>query len=352
MSRKVPSQTKTKELLTPLTMTTAPGADQPTSATSVTEAMIQTVELSRIYPNDVQGSEKVSGNDAAKMAVAERVILPFSLPQAAADEYIGGGGVLFAGSPGTGKTMMAFSVAKAERISFYSIDGASLIDKYYGSGERNIANVFAVASLKAPSVIFIDEIHSLCGTQDASSHEATKRMMGQMLICMTKYPKVFVIGASSFPWSIDRNMVRRFQVRVHFTLPDEAARKELFQSKMKGRYHSCTQADFQKMAELSEGLTGDIINTLIGNVVRQAWMEVMRATHFKEVISDETPIYIPSNFHSGIPGEQVESVKRGPAIAAKALLDSIRASRGEVKALKEAEVHYDRWTKAPFYESQ
>ena len=333
-------------------MTTAPGGDQPTSSATATEAVIQTVELSRIYPNDVQGPEKVCGNDAAKMAVEERVILPFSLPQAANDEYVGGGGVLFVGSPGTGKTMVAFSVAKEERIAFYSIDGASLIDKYFGSGERNIANVFAVASRKAPSVIFIDEIHSICGTQDASSHEATRRVMRQMLICMTKYPKVFVIGASSLPWLIDRNMVQRFQVRVHFTLPDKAARKKLFQSKMKGRYHTCTEADFQQMAELSESLTGDIINTLIGNVVRRAWKEVMKATHFKEVTSDERSIYVPSSVNSGIAGGQVEPATREPSIAAKALLDSIRASCGEVTALKEAEERYDGWTKAPFYESQ
>ena len=163
----------------------------------MTAETIESIKRFRIYSDDVQGADQISGNKAAKQAIEESITVPIRLPHLTTNKHMSCGGILLFGNPGTGKTMLAYSVAKEERVSFYSIDAASIVDRFVGASERNLANVFAVANHKAPSVIFIDEVHVLCKTQGAGNHEATQRLLGQLLICMTKYRKVLVIGATS-----------------------------------------------------------------------------------------------------------------------------------------------------------
>src|SRR3569833_4538116 len=83
-----------------------------------------------------------------------------------------------------------------------------------------------------PSIIFIDEVDALCGTRGEGESEASRRIKTEMLVQMDGVGKdstgVLVLGATNIPWQLDAAIRRRFQRRVHITLPDLAARTTMY----------------------------------------------------------------------------------------------------------------------------
>lgn len=141
-------------------------------------------------------------------------------------------GVLFTGPPGTGKTMLARIIASAAGATFYAISGPTIFSKWYGESEEILRRIFSHAAENAPSIVFFDEIDSVAGQRDEEAHEASKRVVAQLLTLMdglSADQNVTVIAATNRPQDIDVALLRpgRFDWQIDFPLPNVADREAI-----------------------------------------------------------------------------------------------------------------------------
>jgi vacuolar protein-sorting-associated protein 4 len=138
-----------------------------------------------------------------------------------------------------------------------------------------------------PSIIFIDEIDALCGPRGEGESEASRRIKTELLIQMDGVGKdskgVLILGATNIPWQLDAAIRRRFQRRVHITLPDEAARMKMFQLAVGSTTCELKQEDYKTLAKLSLGYSGSDISIAVQDALMQPVRLIQTATHYKKV---------------------------------------------------------------------
>ena len=136
-------------------------------------------------------------------------------------------GILLAGPPGTGKTLLAKAVASSTNATFLGIVGSELAQKYIGEGGRMVRELFDLASQKAPSIIFIDEIDSIGSKRldsTTSGDREVQRTLMQLLAEMDGFESVKnvkIIAATNRPELLDAALLRsgRFDRIVNLPLP-------------------------------------------------------------------------------------------------------------------------------------
>lgn len=148
-------------------------------------------------------------------------------------------GVLFTGSPGTGKTHLARIIADQSDAAFYSISGPEIVSKWMGDSEGNLRMLFEDAERKERAVVFFDEIDSLAEKRSEESHESSKRVVAQLLTLMdgfeTRSSNIVVIAATNRPDDIDPALRRpgRFDWEIDFPMPSFADRLAILEVSMR-----------------------------------------------------------------------------------------------------------------------
>ena len=138
--------------------------------------------------------------------------------------------VLFAGPPGTGKTMAAEAIADALEQDLYRIDLSAVVSKYIGETEKNLAVAFDEAE-RAGAVLFFDEADALFGkrTDVRDAHDRYANLEVNYLLQRVETFTGLVILASNRESALDQAFLRRLRFIVRFELPDAALRKRLWQ---------------------------------------------------------------------------------------------------------------------------
>ena len=208
---------------------------------------------------------EVVGLEVAKKAVKEAIVYPVQRP----DLFPLGWprGILLFGPPGCGITLLAAAVATEIDANFYSIDAASIMSKWLGEAEQNVAKLFGSARKSAndgrPAIVFVDELDSLMGNHSNEvggeirvKNQFLKEMDG--IVDKGKALHVYVIGATNKPWDLDWAFIRRFQKRILVPLADHATRLNMLKHYTE-TLQIANDVDLHELARLAEGFSGSDI---------------------------------------------------------------------------------------------
>uniref|UniRef100_A0A3B5K316 vesicle-fusing ATPase n=1 Tax=Takifugu rubripes TaxID=31033 RepID=A0A3B5K316_TAKRU len=230
----------------------------------------------------------VAGLEGAKEALKEAVILPIKFPHLFTGKRVPWRGILLFGPPGTGKSYLAKAVAtEANNSTFFSISSSDLVSKWLGESEKLVKNLFSLAREHKPSIIFIDEIDSLCGSRSENESEAARRIKTEFLVQMQGVGNdnegVLVLGATNIPWTLDSAIRRRFEKRIYIPLPEEHARGFMFKLHLGSTPNGLTESDFMTLGKKTDGYSGADISIIVRDALMQPVRKVQSATHFKKV---------------------------------------------------------------------
>lgn len=209
----------------------------------------------------------VAGNESAKQDLTE--IVDF-LKTPKKYEKLGAKiprGVLLAGDPGTGKTLMARAVAGEANVPFFSISGSEFAEMFVGVGASRVRDLFSKAKKNAPSIIFIDEIDAVAHKRDArgGAGREDEQTLNQILVEMDGFDNdsgVIVIAATNRVDMLDKALLRpgRFDRHVNVTLPERKDRLEILKVHFKGKPVEAS-VDLEALAKKTAGSSGaDLAN--------------------------------------------------------------------------------------------
>lgn len=209
----------------------------------------------------------IAGLEHVKQALREAIVLPIAKPELFTGARRPWSGILLFGPPGCGKTLLAKAAATECKATFFSASSADLLSKWLGESEKLISSLFKIARLKAPSLIFMDEIDSIATKRGEGSESGGERRVKTQLLSeiqglkSTHDKPLLVLGATNRPWDIDNAMLSRFEKRVHVPLPDLKARAGIFKIHTVGVNSALSEEDFIELAVRTEGYSGrDIAN--------------------------------------------------------------------------------------------
>ncbi len=251
----------------------------------------------RVYVEKATGVsfEDVAGIDEARGELME--IVDF-LKNPARYRRLGGKipkGVLLAGAPGTGKTLLAKAVAGEAGVPFFSLSGSDFVEMFVGVGAARVRDLFAQAQAKAPSIVFIDELDALGKARGVSTvvggHDEREQTLNQLLAEMDGFDTqkgVIIMAATNRPEILDPALLRpgRFDRQVVIDRPDLKGREKILG--VHARHVTLAPGvDLREVAARTPGFVGADLANLVNEAALRAAREgkaAIELTDFEEAI--------------------------------------------------------------------
>ncbi|HUA84862.1 MAG TPA: ATP-dependent zinc metalloprotease FtsH [Bryobacteraceae bacterium] len=225
--------------------------------------------------------EDVAGLDEAKLEL-EEVVDFLRLP--AKYQKLGGRipkGVLLVGPPGTGKTLLAKAVAGEARVAFFSLSGSEFVEMFVGVGAARVRDLFEQAKLRAPCIVFIDELDAIgksrtSGRAVGFSNDEREQTLNQLLAEMDGFDSsegVILMAATNTPEVLDAALLRagRFDRQVVVDRPDLKDRVEILKVHAR-KIHMAEKVDLETIAARTPGMVG----ADLANIVNEAALLAVR----------------------------------------------------------------------------
>ena len=274
----------------------------------------------------------VAGNESAKQDLTE--IVDF-LKSPKKYEKLGAKiprGVLLAGDPGTGKTLMARAVAGEANVPFFSISGSEFAEMFVGVGASRVRDLFSKAKKNAPSIIFIDEIDAVAHKRDArgGAGREDEQTLNQILVEMDGFDNdsgVIVMAATNRVDMLDKALLRpgRFDRHVNVTLPERKDRLEILKVHFKGKPVE-ENVDLEALAKKTAGSSGADLANIANEAAITAAREGHKAISNKDVTEAFERVAIGPERKSKVMNEKERKItayhEAGHAIVGHVLPDS------------------------------
>jgi cell division protease FtsH len=179
-------------------------------------------------------------------------------------------GVLLVGPPGTGKTLLARAVAGEAGVPFFSLSGSEFVEMFVGVGAARVRDLFAQAEVKAPCIVFIDELDALGKVRMQSpmgGHEEREQTLNQLLAEMDGFDGrkgIIIMGATNRPEVLDPALMRpgRFDRHVLVDKPDVRGREDILRIHVK-TVKVAEDVDLKVVAARTAGFAGADLANLV-----------------------------------------------------------------------------------------
>jgi len=190
-------------------------------------------------------------------------------------------GILLAGAPGTGKTLLVKAIANSLDIPVLSVSGSEFVEMYVGVGAARVRKLFENARKKDKCIIFIDEIDAIGAKRSFNQNSERASTLNQLLVEMDGFNEdsnIMVFAATNLVSKLDNALTRsgRFDKKIYFDLPNKEERHKMF------KLYLDQNVDYDELAIRSMGLSG----ADIANVSNQAKINAINSEH-EEVTADD-----------------------------------------------------------------
>ena len=190
-------------------------------------------------------------------------------------------GVLLAGDPGTGKTLLAKAIAGEAGVPFFSTSGSEFVEVFVGVGAGRVRSLFKKARSKAPCIIFIDEIDAVGRKRHSGGggEMEADQTLNQLLVEMDGFAAtdgVIVLAATNRVDVLDPALIRsgRFDRHVNIPRPDVKGRVSILEVHVKDRLLA-KDVNLMDIAKSTPGLVG----ADLANIVNEAAIMAVRGGH-------------------------------------------------------------------------
>jgi cell division protease FtsH len=242
-------------------------------------------------------------------------------------------GVLLAGAPGTGKTLLAKAIAGEADVPFFTISGSDFVEMFVGVGASRVRDLFTQGKKNAPCIIFIDEIDAVGRHRGAGlggGHDEREQTLNQLLVEMDGFESsegVIIVAATNRPDVLDPALLRpgRFDRQVIVPVPDVGGRQKILEIYGK-RTKMAANVDMEILARGTPGFSGADLENLVNEAALMAARSGAQEINLELLEKAKDKIMMGAERRSMIITEKEKEVtayhEAGHALVAKLLPDT------------------------------